>query len=156
MSVWIRHHRLHLPLPSPSHNNCPPITSRVTTYPSLPVTAHTSLHVTTHVTSCHYTNVTSCYYTQAPFHVTISQLQLHPKQSQRNHSVWLSGIARACQHTYRCLINKIQWNLSKTATCGPVTIESWLHYRGRLQCIRAIMFIIFGARDAGCFRRVAA
>ena len=34
-------------------------------------------------------------------------------------------------------------------------IERWLHYRGRLQCFSA-MLVLFGAREAGCFREVAA
>ena len=34
-------------------------------------------------------------------------------------------------------------------------IERWLHYRGRLQWLCA-MFMLFGARKAGCFREVAA
>ena len=34
-------------------------------------------------------------------------------------------------------------------------IERWLHYRGRLQCFSA-MLALFGAREAGWFREVAA
>ena len=34
-------------------------------------------------------------------------------------------------------------------------IERWLHYGGRLQCFSAIL-VPFGAREAGCFREVAA
>ena len=52
----------------------------------------------------------------------------------------------------------VQWNLSGTATCGPVILaftEGWLHYRGRLHCFSA-MLVLFGAREAGCFREVVA
>ena len=34
-------------------------------------------------------------------------------------------------------------------------IERWLHYRGRLQCISA-MLVLFEASEAGWFREVAA
>ena len=34
-------------------------------------------------------------------------------------------------------------------------IERWLHYRGRLHCYSAAL-VLFGAREAGCFREVAA
>ena len=36
-----------------------------------------------------------------------------------------------------------------------VFTERWLHHRGRLQCFSA-MLVLFGAREAGCFREVAA
>ena len=45
----------------------------------------------------------------------------------------------------------LQWNLFTTATCGPV--ERWLQYRGRLQCISA-MLVLFGSREAGWFKEV--
>ena len=41
---------------------------------------------------------------------------------------------------------------------GPgrwLLLERWLPYRGRLQCFSA-MLVLFGAREAGWFREVAA
>ena len=45
----------------------------------------------------------------------------------------------------------MEWNLSKTAICGPVIIdlficyrERWLLYRGRLHCFSA-MLVLFGS-----------
>ena len=67
-------------------------------------------------------------------------------------------------HTQNCLCDLYDVVTAQkyllTNLYGPVVTGlykgcTWLYYRGRLWCFSAIL-VLFGAREAGCFREVAA
>ena len=52
----------------------------------------------------------------------------------------------------------IQWNLSKTATCGPVQTDLYREVAALQRYCRysSNVLVLFWPREAGCFREVAA
>ena len=50
----------------------------------------------------------------------------------------------------------IQWNLSKTATCGPVLTDLYREVAALQRYVDCNALVLFAAREAGCFRNMAA
>ena len=50
----------------------------------------------------------------------------------------------------------VQWNLSKTATCGPVLTDLYGEVAALQRYIDCNVLVLFVAKEAGCFREVAA
>ena len=49
---------------------------------------------------------------------------------------------------------KLQWNLSKTITCGPALTDLYREVAA-LQRVDCNVLLLFGAREAGCFKEMA-
>ena len=63
--------------------------------------------------------------------------------------MWDGGVA------LQWLLARVQWNLSKTAACGPVLTDLYREVAALQRYIDCNALVLFGARKAGCFREVA-